>query len=412
MDESYRDKFERIAPGTLFPSLETGLQARIKKLATAGRLTYQELRQLSVAGRDLSMWSGLPPEDWWSALPDGREGFRRFLQRYEDIRTGTRQFPEEGFSRTGARHMEVVREESGHSIFGMCPVASTQTLCCRLRTIDAVRGCPFGCSYCSIQTFYGNRAVFDAQFGKKLKKIQVEPGRFHRFGSGQSSDSLVWGNRYGVLDDLLQFARDHQEILLELKTKSDRTQDLIDREIPRNAVCTWSLNPPRVIRSEEHGTPGLADRISAARIVADRGVKVGFHFHPIMHYEGWEKEYTLLASKILGSFLSREVLFLSFGTVTLIKPVIRAIRERGGRSRILQMPTALDPKGKITYPDSCKVELLSRMVKAFDSWGDEVYRYLCMEKPDIWLQVMGFTYGSNDEFEQDFGKKTMSRLSR
>ena len=76
------------------------------------------------------------------------------------------------------------------------------------------------------------------------------------------------------------------------------------------------------------------------------------------------------------------------------------------------MPTALDPKGKITYPDSCKVELLSRMVKAFDSWGDEVYRYLCMEKPDIWLQVMGFTYGSNDEFEQDFGKKTMSRLSR
>ncbi len=74
------------------------------------------------------------------------------------------------------------------------------------------------------------------------------------------------------------------------------------------------------------------------------------------------------------------------------------------------MPMALDPKGKITYPDDVKVELFRHMREVFAPWMGDVYLYLCMEKTAIWRRVFGFVYPSNDAFEEDFGRRTMSRL--
>ena len=39
-------------------------------------------------------------------------------------------------------------------------------------------------------------------------------------------------------------------------------------------VCSWSLNPSVIIDNEEHFTAGLKERIEAARILADKGIKV------------------------------------------------------------------------------------------------------------------------------------------
>ena len=71
------------------------------------------------------------------------------------------------------------------------PVASPKTVCCNLRTLDAVQGYGMGCSYCSIQTFYDDRKVgVDGQLMDKLAKLQLDASRRYHIGSGQSSDSL------------------------------------------------------------------------------------------------------------------------------------------------------------------------------------------------------------------------------
>src|SRR3990172_8145513 len=122
----------------------------------------------------------------------------------------------------------------------MCPVASEETVCCNLRTIDAVENCAFGCSYCTIQTFYSDTFKFDADFTTKLKKIKLDLNRFYHFGTGQSSDSLVWGNKNGTLDALCQFAKGAPNVLLEFKTKSNNLRYLLENDIPANIVCSWS----------------------------------------------------------------------------------------------------------------------------------------------------------------------------
>ena len=123
--------------------------------------------------------------------------------------------------------MKFPYKKDDSSVFGDCPVRSERTLCCNLKTIDAVQNCAFGCSYCTIQTFYGDRVIVDAELPKKLASLNIERGRFYHIGTGQSSDSLVWGNRDGILDTLCEFAFKHPDVLLELKTKSANVEYFI-----------------------------------------------------------------------------------------------------------------------------------------------------------------------------------------
>jgi spore photoproduct lyase len=154
----------------------------------------------------------------------------------------------------------------------------------------------------------------------------------------------------------------------------------------------------------------LEQRLEAARRLADRGVKVAFHFHPMVYYEGWQHDYPAIAARLLSRFATAEVLFISFGSVTLIKPVMQKIRTLGYETKILQTELVADPHGKLTYADDVKIKLFKTMYESFSSWRDKVFMYLCMEKAAIWKSAFGYVYGSNDEFEKDFGFKTMNKL--
>jgi len=209
----------------------------------------------------------------------------------------------------------------------------------------------------------------------------------------------------------MAFAAKYPRILLELKTKSSQIDYFLMENIPSNIVCTWSLNSPDFLNHEEHFTAGLDQRIQAARKVADQGIKVGFHFHPMVYHKGWEREYPDIARKLIRRFKPEEVLFVSLGSMTLIKPVIQKLRERGFPSKILQMEMVSDPNGKMTYPDEIKSKMYRRLYQGFSTWHSDVFFYLCMETPEIWKNLFGYAYGSNEEFEKEFGKAVRRKIN-
>ncbi|MDE0448634.1 MAG: radical SAM protein [Spirochaetaceae bacterium] len=430
------ERWETLTRGTLFAVLPEEEQGLLRTLHGRYRLTVQEMRLLCEAARDLQMWGEPRLHAWWGAAEgseaapgqstpaDGEPGGRparahkqRLLkelrEHLDNLRGGATRYGAGSSAEPDRAPLHVVSETSGDAVFGDCPVRSERTLCCNLKTIDAVKNCAFGCSYCTIQTFYGERVAIDADLGAKLRALDLVPGRFYHIGSGQSSDSLVWGNRGGILDELCDFARAHPDVLLEFKTKSANVTYFLDpaRTIPANVVCSWSLNTPPVIEHEEHFTAPLEQRLRAARRVADRGIKVAFHFHPMVHYAGWERDYAALARRVRAGFSPDEVSFVSFGSVTFIKPVIRQIRRRGEPTRILQTDLVKDPHGKLTYPDDLKVAMFSTMYRALAPWRERVFMYLCMEKPAIWDRAFGWRFGSNEEFEQAFAAGTLYRQS-
>ncbi|KAA3610743.1 MAG: hypothetical protein D8M58_21110 [Calditrichaeota bacterium] len=414
----YQKKLEKFIPQTLFNSLDEPSRDFIRKIATGYRLTFQEFRQVTEAARDLSMWGEKPLAEWWAenvrddANRQNKKNALNLLHDYTNsLKASAKIYPRQGLERPKKREKgKIVLKESDKNIFGWCPVASEKTVCCNLKTIDAVENCIFGCSYCTIQTFYKSETVFDNNLAEKLSQINLEPDRRYHIGTGQSSDSLAWGNKNGNLDALCKFASDNPNILLEFKTKSDNITYFLENEIPANIVSSWSLNPQTIIDNEEHFTANLENRLKAAKAVAEKGVKVSFHFHPIVYYKDWEKEYTQIAKEVMSMFKHEEILFISFGSVTFIKPVLKKIRKLGFPTKITQMELVTDPHGKMTYPDHIKIEKFSAMYKAFEKWHSKVFFYLCMEKAELWEKSLGFVYNTNEEFEKDMLDNVFNKI--
>jgi len=414
----YTQKFELFRDKTLFEKLDIIQQDFIKEIAFQYKLTFQEFRFISEIAKDLELWQENNIKSWWQSRIDVNSNLnkKQILNELKEylglLKSQPSVYPVEGLAKPEMRETKKTKVvKSDKEIYGMCPVASPKTVCCNLRTIDAVENCVYGCSYCTIQTFYTKEAMFDADLAQKLNDIEIEPDRFYHFGSGQSSDSLAWGNREGNLDALCTFANNNPNILLEFKTKSNNISYFLENEIPKNIVCSFSLNTDTIVNNEEHFSASLNERITAAKELAETGIKVAFHFHPMVYYDKWEKEYSEVAQRLVNSFNIEDVLFLSFGSVTLIKPVIQKIRNLGNQTKTHQIDLVNDPHGKLTCRDEVKIEMFTRMYQNFKTWHNKVFIYLCMEKSEIWEKSFGFVYNSNEKFEQDFGKKTMNKIN-
>jgi spore photoproduct lyase len=220
----------------------------------------------------------------------------------------------------------------------------------------------------------------------------------------------MWGNHNGNLAALCEFAENNPNVILEFKTKSKNIKWLLENDIPANVLCTWSLNPQEIIDNEEHQAASLAERLNCARKIADKGRLVGFHFHPMIWYQGFEQSYADIAETLIGQFSPQEVALISMGTLTYTKDVMRTIRKRDFKSKILQMPFE-KVAGKYAYPDEIKISLFKGLYSALNDWHEKVFFYLCMEPAKLWQPVFGMPdYADNTAFEHAMKQAYMRKI--
>ena len=290
-----------------------------------------------------------------------------------------------------------------------CPVDGEKTRCCKLRTLDAVMQCAFGCSYCSIQAFYNeNEIKIVSNLEEKLDNLEITDDVWH-IGTGQASDSLLLGDDYGTLSALSSFAEKHPDIVIELKSKSKR--DVFSHPWPKNMVFTWSLNAPTIIEKEEHFTASLIERLEDAEKARDNGNLVGFHIHPMFYFKGWEDEYKYVIDEITSRFSPSDILMIGIGTLTFTKAVIKRLREMGAESKVLEMEL-VDAAGKYSYPLDKKEKMFRHIYSSFPKeYKDNIFFYLCMEDPSLWMKCLGREYSCDKDFEMDMKRFYLSKIN-
>ena len=413
------NKFKLIESDSIYLSLSKFNQVHLSNLSSKYNFSFQELRQLAVISADLSMWNEKTINEYVADIEkesdrivDRKYIIRALNEVWSELKNSKIKYdaPDKKFAyRPEPRKIQLSNESN--EVYGNCPVASEETVCCNLMTIDAVQGCSLGCSYCSIQTFYSNgKVVVDKNLAEKLSKIPLDPNKKYHIGSGQSSDSLAIGNREGVLEAQLDFARNNPNIILEFKTKSKNISYLLEADVPKNVFISWSLNPQKFIDNEEHGTANIRQRISSARAMSDKGVLIGFHFHPIVYYEGYELDYKNIIEKVMSVFHYSEIAMISMGTLTFIKPAIKKIRSSGLNTKVLQIPMA-NAVGKSSYTKEIKSEIFSHVYNNFSNWHDKVFFYLCMEERSVWDDVFGGAYDTNKDFEDALFGSVTSKMN-
>ena len=390
-------------------NLPTKEQKFLEDIFLKYNFSFQQKREISLIAIELNMWEEMgiisifpfDLEKKYQAKKLTKEIVKYLKNHWQNLKNSPKKYNYTDTKKVKTHKFKILEKDKKSVGFGLCPVASPKTRCCNLLTLDAVESCGFDCSYCSIQSFYNeNKIIFDSNFAQKLKDLEIDPNEIYHIGTGQSSDSLLWGDKFGVLSSLNQFAKENKNVILELKTKSKNIDFLLENEIAKNMIVTWSLNPQTIINAEEHLTASLNERIESAKKVAKKGIKVGFHFHPMVYYENYQKDYKDIFDKLLDNFTPNQIILISFGTLTFIKPVLKKIRNRDFKSKILQMPL-IDAEGKFSYPESIKLEMFKFAYNCLKQWHKKTFFYLCMENHKLWKEVFGYEYPTNESFEMD-----------
>ncbi len=281
-----------------------------------------------------------------------------------------------------------------------------QNVCCNYLVINYAANCHMDCSYCFLQsylnfpglTIYANHRDLLAELHSVFSS---DRSRSFRVGTGELADSLALDSltRYSVF--LVEFFASQPNAILELKTKTDCIENLLGLEHRGRTVLAWSVNPPRIQKTDEYKTASLNDRLQAARRCVDAGYPVAFHFDPIVQYAGWEMEYRSLVRRIFDELPPGSVAWISLGGLRMTYALKQVIRRRFPKSLLPFGELVPGEDGKLRYFKPVRVEIYRQMRAWIGELDPGVPTYLCMEKPDVWVKVFGRVPADEPELEKE-----------
>jgi spore photoproduct lyase len=283
-----------------------------------------------------------------------------------------------------------------------CPATKIYR-CCNYHVFDIMEGCPFDCTYCILQSYLNHEyiKVFADTDSIERELLELnEKGRY-RVGTGELSDSLALDNIFEFSGLFIPIVNKLENIQFEFKTKSSNTSNLLNLN-PKNIVISFSVNTDFISKTEEHKAGDMDKRLNAAKILAEYGYKIGFHFDPIVIYDNCHKDYDNLIDKLFSSVDEQSVEFVSLSTFRCIPSLIDRIREKFDRSILTKYDYIKGLDGKLRYFKPERIDILNFVYKALRKNWRKAFIYFCMEHSTIWDKIIGYDPGERDIFENGF----------
>ncbi len=280
----------------------------------------------------------------------------------------------------------IVKEK--HDFLKPCP-CSKGHISCGYWIFNLGFGCPFDCSYCYLQQYTNTPGIVLPanleDFFRRFDKFHQKLKKPIRIGTGEFSDSLALDDLTNYSSQLINYFRG-KKVFFELKTKSNKIKNIIKEKPSSNIIISWSLSPNTTIALEEKGSARLKERLAGAKKVQKAGFRVGFHFDPIIHRQGWEQEYKNLIQK-LYSEVNPPFAWISLGTLRCNRELKSITEQRFPESNIFYDELFLGSDRKLRYPKFLRTAIYIKMVNWIRKFDPSSPVYLCMESKDVWDSV-------------------------
>jgi spore photoproduct lyase len=311
-----------------------------------------------------------------------------------DGRTAIRRLPDcdDPFG-AGKRSMVLMRRR-GSFLMG-CPAASREFACCGYRVMVLSSNCPMDCSYCFLQEYLADNpglqvyTNYSDVFAELDRLSDRADERTLRIGTGELADSLAFDTVTGISRDLVEYFAARENLLLELKTKTDEVENLTGIDPKGRTLVSWTLSPDRVFRECEHRTAPPAARIQAARRVLAAGYKVAFHLDPIVAYPDAERDYLTLLDQLFSEIAPVRIAFISMGGLRMSPGLRSRARARFPHDSLLLGEEVLSPDGRYRTFAPLRLKLYARLRARIEAADPRLPAYLCMENPSAHRQVFG-----------------------
>jgi len=273
-----------------------------------------------------------------------------------------------------------------------CP-CSKGSVSCGYYIVNFQTGCPIDCSYCILQSYLNNPFISiytnTNDYLNELKSfLESKKGISLRIGTGELTDSLALDDLTGLSSDLIELFRDYPNAKLELKTKSSNIENLLKIKPPQNIVVAWSLNPQKVIDSDEIGSESFENRLESAKMCEDMGYKLAFHFDPIVLFDGWEEEYKSTVEKLFDKVNHKNIEWISLGALRFDPSLKPIMMDRHLKSKLITEEFILGSDNKLRYLRKDRFEIFQFMTNLIKSYSKNLFIYLCMESKEIFTSII------------------------
>jgi len=138
----------------------------------------------------------------------------------------------------------------------------------------------------------------------------------------------------GYTKKWLNFAANHKNITLEIRTKSNN-YDLINdiKPIP-NVILSWTLSPQSVISNYEINTPSLDKRLISIKNALSSNWNIRLCIDPIIMLDNWKPEYKNLINKIHNTINISSFQDISLGAFRMPKKYLQNIRSNNTQCKL------------------------------------------------------------------------------
>ena len=124
--------------------------------------------------------------------------------------------------------------------------------------------------------------------------------------------------------------------------------------------------------------------MAAARQCQKWGYRIGFHFDPLIHYEGWETDYKTAVEDIFTAVDASGVAWVSLGSLRFTPHLREIVRRRFPKSKIPYGEFVAGNHRKIRYFRPIREEMYTRVRGWIREAAPRVFVYLCMENRAAW----------------------------
>lgn len=296
-----------------------------------------------------------------------------------------------------------------------CP-GTREYLCCGYQILNIGTNCPLNCSYCILQAYFNQPSLrvfvnVEQQLEGIGKALHISGRKIFRIGTGEFTDSLALDPIVKWTQVLPSFVAEHENVVLELKTKTVSIEGLLSSTYRDRIVVSWSLNSPSIAATEEHGAPSIRKRLEAARTCQREGFTLGFHFDPLIEHPSWKDEYARTID-VLDHFVDpSKVIWISLGCLRYMPSLKGVIRKRFPESHILDGEFVPGLDGKMRYIKPVRAEMYSFMKENLAQWGMERGVYLCMESRDVWQKALGWSPENSEGLSDYLDRRAASAFA-
>ena len=171
----------------------------------------------------------------------------------------------------------------------------------------------------------------------------------------------------GFVKDWIDFTREHDNLTIEIRTKSGRC-DLWSRysiqacSAQQCVIIAYTLSPQKVASEYEHFASALSERIKAAKCAMDNGFLVRLCFDPMIYCPGWKEEYERLVTEVFSHLDGSKLWDVSVGSFRISQDYLKKMRKDMPRSAVVNFPYD-NVNGYYQYPENIRKNMEEYMVK-------------------------------------------------